>query len=189
MIINVNKIKDDIVQLNKLIDTYEDNYYNMYNEMKNCSSLWINKKAFMFFDSVDVKKKSIENYMYELGELRDLYSYLINKYEYIGNKIEADIDQVDTIALEFDNFLEDIYAIMEKFNEIKDVNINLDEVYSCIDELIEITGLLVNLKYSIKHHLLLCNEIEKFINLKISKVNIDFIKVDDMSIFLGDNNE
>ena len=56
--IKVDKLKDEVVKLNKLIDDYEDNYLNMYHEIMNSNSDWIDGNSITFFSEKDLEKQN-----------------------------------------------------------------------------------------------------------------------------------
>ena len=55
MNINIEKLKINLSELNKLIEDYEKIYYSLYNELSNCSGFWQDNNATLFFEDVNIE--------------------------------------------------------------------------------------------------------------------------------------
>ena len=183
MDINIEKLKGDLRELNNLIEDYESIYYNLYNELSNCSIFWKDNNSNIFFDNVSKEKLAVNEVITEFKQITDLYNYLVNKYSEFGNKIKFNIKLKNDILSEFDNYLNNIYDILDDFKNLTfrfDSTIS-DNIYKDMDKLVDITNILVGLKSRIKKHFNEFEEIEKEVSLKISKINIDILKETEIS--------
>lgn len=185
--VNVDKLKDELRELNTLINDYETNYYNLYNELKNVSNFWKDDKSVKFFSNIDVEKLQVGKLEDEIEDIRNIYNYLIDKYNCIGNDIKIDMDLRDDISLQFDKLLEIIYDGIDNFKSLdfEYCNSIANDVYSNIDNLIYVSNLIVSLKSKVNKKFNLCEEIEKNINLKITKINVEILKENDINDIIG----
>ena len=183
MDINIEKLKGDLRKLSNLIEDYESIYYNLYNELSNCSIFWKDNNSSFFFDNVRLEKIAVNETITEFKQITELYNYLFNKYSEFGNKIKINTELKNDILSKFDNYLEDIYDILDDFKNLTfrfDKTI-ADNIYRDMDRLVDIANILVGLKSRIKKHFNEFEEIEKEVSLKISKINIDILKETEIS--------
>lgn len=186
MNINIEKLKVEVRELSNLINEYETIYYNLYNELSGCSSFWNDNNSVVFFDDVNIEKVNVGDTIKELREICSLYDYLIDKYGYIGNKLKFNIGLKDDILLKFDKYLDRIYNLLGEFRSLEfsfspSIASNL---YGDIDRLINVANMLVRLKDKVKKQFNLFEEIEKEISLKISRINIEVFKENDIQKFI-----
>lgn len=186
MNINIEKLKINLSELNKLIEDYEKIYYSLYNELSNCSGFWQDNNATLFFEDVNIEKLSVERAIIEFKEIADLYNYLVNKYIEFGNKIKFDLKLKDEILVKFDRYLGSIYDILDEFRRLdfefyNDIKGN---IYSDIDKLMDVSNILVSLKSDVKKKFNKFEEIEKEVSLRISKINVEILKENDISQFI-----
>lgn len=183
MNINIEKLKGDLRELSTLIEDYESIYYNLYNELTNCSIFWSDNNSLVFFDNVSTEKLAVNETITEFRQIIELYNYLVNRYSEFGTNIKFDIRQKNDILKKFDNYIDVIYDILSSFNNLSfsfDRTVS-DIIYRDIDGLNDIINILGILKNRIKKHFNTFEEIEKEISLKISKINIDIFKETEIS--------
>lgn len=183
MDINIEKLKGDLRELNNLIEDYESIYYNLYNELSNCSIFWRDNNSCLFFDNVRLEKIAVNETITEFKQITEVYNYLVNKYGEFGNKIKINTKLKNDILSKFDNYLEDIYDILDAFKNLTfrfDKTIS-DNIYRDMEKLVDIVNILVSLKSKIKKHFNEFEEIEKEVSLKISKINIEILKESEIS--------
>lgn len=186
MNINIEKLKISLSELNKLIEDYEKIYYSLYNELSNCSGFWQDNNATLFFEDVNIEKLSVERAIIEFKEIADLYNYLVNKYIEFGNKIKFDLKLKDEILVKFDRYLGRIYDILDEFRRLdfEFYNNIRGNIYSDIDKLMDVSNILVSLKSDVKKKFNKFEEIEKEVSLRISKINVEILKENDISQFI-----
>ena len=186
MIIDVNNIKDEIVKLNDLLDKYEDNYLNLYNEINNASSYWNDLISVKFFDSCKIEKIETKTTLEEIKSIIDIYNYILEKYQEIGKKIKFEIKNRDIVINGFNNYIIKVDDLIREYNSINfNCNIKISNMLN--DQLYKLKNnrkILNNIKDKVKDIFDNIEEIEKEINLRLSKINIDIIKEIDISIFI-----
>ena len=178
MNINIEKLKGDLRELSSLIEDYESIYYNLYNELSNCSIFWNDNNSLLFFDNVSYEKKAINETITEFKQIIEVYNYLVNKYSEFGTKIKIDSKQKNDILKKIDNYINDIEDILNSFNNLSfrfDRTIS-DNIYRDINRINDIINILYNLKNKIKKHFNAFEEIEREVTLRLSKINIDILK-------------
>lgn len=177
MEIDIIKLKDELVKIKKSIDDYEYTYINLYNLFSSSSFFWNDQNANSFFESI--KKEKLENniYIFEIKKLYECYNYIVNKYEYIGNKIKVDFKNSDKIINKLEKCSNKLSEIINLYNNL---NIPIyNSMYSTI--IIEQNKLKKNkvnidlLITDIKNKLNYISELEKKISLMLSKIDIRLI--------------
>ena len=186
MKININNLKTEIIKLNTLIEEYEEIYLNLYNEISSCSLYWTDETSNKFFDNLNIEKLKVKNTITEMTDIKDIYEEVIRKYEIIGNKLEINPKKKNQILTKFNNYLDNMYELLDLYREL-----NLDfcqteatKIYSHMDIIIEVTNNVVELKEKIKKQYEYIEEIEKTINLKISKIKIEYLTETDANKFI-----
>lgn len=183
MDINIEKLKGDLRELSTLIEDYESIYYNLYNELSNCSIFWNDNNSIIFFDNVSTEKLAVNETITEFKQIMEIYNYLLNKYSEFGRKIKIDTTKKNDILRNFDNYIDHIKDILNSFNNLSfrfDRTIS-DNIYRDINKLNDIINILYSLKNKIKKHFNAFEEIEREVTLKISKINIDIFKETEIS--------
>lgn len=186
MDINIEKLKVSLSEFNKLVEDYERVYYNLYNELSNCSGFWQDNNATLFFEDVNIEKLAVERTIIEFKEIEDLYNYLVNKYGEFGNRIKFDLKVKDQILDKFDKYLGNVYDLLDEFRRLdfefcNDIRSN---IYGDIDKLMDVANILVRLKSNVKKRFNKFEEIEKEVSLRISKINIEVLKESDIGQFI-----
>ncbi len=191
MYINLSNLKNEVNKLNNLINKYEEIYLNLYNEFNFSSYLWHDKNSESFFESLKMEKLKIKNNIEEIDDVKQLYDYIINQYEVIGNEIKCNLNSEKNILLKFDSYLAELSKTITYYNNLdlsfcpQFKEMITKEKNIIIREKIEIE----NVRNKIKKMYKKINEIEREVKLKISKINIEYIKENDMNNFIGDNVE
>lgn len=178
MDINIEKLKGDLRELIALIEDYESIYYNLYNELSNCSIFWNDKNSILFFDNVSFEKIAVKETITEFRQIVVIYNYLVNKYSEFGTNIKIDTKQKSNILKKIDNYIDEINDILNSFNNLTfrfDRTIS-DNIYRDINRLNEIINILYKLKNKLKKHFNAFEEIEREVSLKISKISIEIFK-------------
>ena len=186
MDVNIENLKENIKELNLFIEEYESNSRNLYNELSNCSIFWQDNKSTMFFEKVNIEKIAINESINEIKEIYKIYTYILNKYSQIGNKIKFDIKLKNEIITKCDkyiNYINDIKYDLRNLDYEFDYTI-ANKIYNEINKLGYIINDLTELKKNIKKHFELFEEIEKEVNLKISKIKIDVLKLTEINNFI-----
>lgn len=186
MNIDVIKLKKNISILSKLIENYELNNLAFYNIANSNSIFWNTDKGFNFFESVNLEKMEIEKFINEIKEILTIFNYIVNKYEYIGVDIIIIPSNIDKLLSCFDNLLNEIYNLIDNFYEVISINNSLLSInfYDCVDNLIDVGNMLVNLKSIIKKYFDLYITFEKTIKSKIDKIDVKLINETDISNFM-----
>lgn len=176
MQINIDKLKIDITNYNKLIEEYESIYLNYYHEMESNISYWTSPYANSFFSTIEEEKKENINFYQELLSLKEVLNYIITSYQKYGRKVNCNLNQKDSIINKINN-----YNIDEIINSYNELDLNL---YPNIKEKIDkhktkLSNSKKNkekYKQKIKQYFNSLEEIEKEIKIKLSKITIKPIK-------------
>ena len=178
MEINVLDLEKNSEKLIKSIGNFSNNILNIYNELNWANGCWNDFHARLFFTNVESEKIKINNTYDELTLLSEIYKTIIAQYKNIGNKIQVNLESKDTIITKFNSFQDKINELISLYNDLdlsfcKDISIKISNQKK---ELLRIKESLRLSKEKIKETLVKIEEIEKDINLKLSKINIETIK-------------
>ena len=175
--IDVNKLSVLHSKMISLLNNYEKLYCLFYREINNVESYWHNCYANAFFNNINNEKKENDYFYEEFKSICDLYNYIIKEYLRIGNKIEFNAENQDSVFDKFNNYINFIDDIIEKYNRLSDTNVfNLNENLNKEKiQLIDVKKKLSDIRLSNKELSGIINESEKKIKLKISNVDIKMI--------------
>lgn len=188
MEINVLALEKENERLTKSIDSFYDNVLNIYNELNWASGCWNDFHAGLFFTNVNSEKIKINNTYNELKSLNDVYTYLIEQYKSIGNKIKVNLEGKDRVINKFNNYREKINELLTLYNNMDlgfcSGSTLANKIYKQKQELLKIKEKLIQDKEKIKDIFEKIEEIEKDVNLKLSKIDIEVIKQADINEFM-----
>lgn len=186
MKINTANLKTEVTKLNKLITNYEETFLNLYNELSLSSNYWEDNTSKLFTQKVTTEKLEVKNTITELNDLKEIYEYLITKYEELGNKIEIFPQTKTSILSKFNNYIEKISETIKLYQEL-----NLDfcpkeakKILKHLEKLQKFENDIIILKEKVKKHFEQIEEIEKEVNLKISKLKIEYINESGIDNFI-----
>ena len=185
MIINVDKLRDELVKYNTFINKYEDIFLKLYGELNSASVYWNDGRSISFFEHVDKEKDKIKNVISELNGIFDFYSYIVENYEKIGNKIRFDLSVKDSIIDKYNIYINKVEEIIRCYNNL-DLSFCPQEASLINDEknkFLTIRDVVINSKNNVEKIFFEIERIEKEIGLMVSRINIDFIKETDISLF------
>ncbi len=178
MEIYIDKLKIEMNRFNKLITNYEKIMLNLFNILNQTSSYWQDTNSMKFLDSVSRQKININKKINELKTLKDIYEYLIRKYETFGAKIEFDLSAKEKINTKMNKYIEKINKTIDDYNSLY-LSFYPDErapILNQKNELIKIGSKTEELKEKIRKSFIEIEEIEKTVNEKLSKINVEIIR-------------
>ena len=116
--IDVKNLRQAIGQYNTLIDKYQSYYVNLYNEIKNSKLYWMDPHSLRFFDAKEVEKHKIDVSYEELVNLKNLYSYIVRRYEGIGENIAFNLGNRNYLMSRFNNYINSLNNILNNYNRL-----------------------------------------------------------------------
>ena len=178
MEIQVLRIKEEVNELNNLIESYQLNYLNLYNIVNDMSHYWQDHYSCLFFKDIELRKIEIDNTITEITNLKNLYNYLVYKYENIGNNIKFNLSNKESVYSKIDNCLNQYQNIINSYNSL-DLSFCGSEVSSISSQISTLTNaknILSNYREELRNIINYIEEIEREITRKISGINIEDIK-------------
>lgn len=130
MKINTLVLKEDINNLNTLIDKFKELYTNMYNEFSNCATYWNDPNAIAYFKSVQQEKSKVNKAITDMSSLKDLYQYILESYSTLGKVLEIDLNYKERIIKSLEEYIERLRNIIRSYDSID--TYELDEVNNYI---------------------------------------------------------
>ena len=186
MEINIESLERDSNRLSKSIDDFSNNILNIYNELNWASGYWSDYHARMFFTNVENQKNKITKTYNELVSLNDVYESIISQYKSIGNRFKVNLENKDVLLNKFNTFSEKVNELISLYNDLdlSFCNDIANKINKEKRELLKIKENIIASKTKVKDTLLKIEEIEKDINLKLSKIDIEVIKQVDINEFM-----
>ena len=172
MEVNVNKIKSEIINLDKTIEEYENNYLSLYNELNSFSFNWKSDKSDIFFDKKQKEKISINDFIVEIKSYRDFFDYILRTYGTMGEKVFYDITSYNEAHTKLISFINDLKSVLEKLKQLKCKNPNsIVKVNQKIFKVSEYINELEMLNSRLNDIFKKIEEYEKDIKYRISKLS------------------
>ncbi len=187
MQVQVNHLKTYLDRISKSLDNYESDCQNFYNELNNASSYWEDEHAKKFFDSVLQEKIKIDTMQNEILSIKDVYKYMVESYEKIGNKLEFNLDLKEDTLYRIDTYIVKLENIISSYNSLNLSFCSKEKqtIENHKQKLIREVEYVQKVKENLKKTFGQIEEIEKNIQYKLSKLNLEIIKETDISGFIG----
>lgn len=188
MEIDIDSLKVEVNKLNKLIQDYEQNYLNLYNELSSASFFWKDKNVFNFSDRLVKEKLEVSTTFYELNNIKDIYDLVVLKYQKFGTKIRFDLSMKDSVFTMFDNYLVILDEVINGY-----INLDLSFCIGTVEAdlilneqktLVYVKSNLLKLRDRIKNTFINIESIENDVNLQLSRVKLNVIKEDQVTEFI-----
>ena len=177
MEINVGNLKSEISKLDNLINDYENNFNNLYNQFNHGIDLWNDTASKQFFSNIEIEKNRVLNNINEIKSLKDVYKYIIQNYEELGNKISYNLNEKDNIYNKFNKYLLNLNEIIDLYNRL-DLN-NIKEKSMFIKEknkFISIRTNIENIFNEVKNIFYKIENIEFEVKEQLNHINIEILK-------------
>lgn len=187
VVVNVIEIDKELSNLNSLIDDYELNFMNLYKELNDTSTNWVDQKSKKFFDSIQKEKNKEINFFTEIKSIREIYKYIVMKYKDIGNLIKVKISDKDLIIEKYVKTIGEVDEILTLFKGLEVTGCTEDEkenINKQVERLNSVKTNLIDSKIKVKKLLENIEDIEKEINYKLSKIDIMAIRDYDISEYM-----
>ena len=112
MIVNIDKLKSANIQLNKLIETYEENIENLYSIYNNIDSSWYDTDSRKFNTQINFEHMKEIKYYDELKNISNYYNKIIKEYSPIGKNININIEVLPDIINKLNTCIELIKKVI-----------------------------------------------------------------------------
>ncbi len=178
MIVNISSLKQEIGKLKNIIDKYEETNLNIYNAFSYASSFWSDINSKKFFSDIESEHQQVNKIIEEFNEFQDIYQYIIDSYEKIGNYCKYDLNYKEKVISAIESYIEKLKIVIKYYNQL--------DLSFCADIASQILGekakLMTNLEkinsslYNIKKFYEEIEEIDQQVNSKLAKLNIDIIQ-------------
>ena len=151
--VDVIKLTNKLNELNNLLETYQENYMNMYYqiEMSDQDELWYDPQARDFFDDKSLEKVNIEESYEELNEVYNLINDIISMYSNLGGVVEFDLSYRTSILSKFNVHKNKLNRILNSYNDL-DYGFASSDIVSSISEQIRSIRTQIRLSDSLKEN-------------------------------------
>lgn len=176
--INSSEIEKELIYLKKLLKEYEENFILLFKELESSSLFWKDGKSELFFDVLPKEKIKCNNYYQELTNIEEIYTYILEQYKSIGNKVNVDLTYQESIISKFNKIINNLEYIKTLYEHL-DISFCTEEKGIIIkekSELENIIDLIKSEKKEIKKLLETIEKIELEITVKINSLKTTYIK-------------
>ena len=155
--VNVLDLKNEIAKFNSLIDTYQENYLNLYNEIKNSNIYWLGTKATRFYIAKEEEKLKIDITFEELNSIKDIYSYIVSRYGKLGDNIKFNLNNRDELLSKTNTYINKLKRVLSIYQR-------LDYSYASYSVKNNIYGQMNNIRIMISNATKLRDNIKRIVN-------------------------
>lgn len=181
--INLSNLKSELNRLSNLIDDYEDSYLDYYNQISSFSFIWNDNYSKKFFNNIKMEKLKVKTTLNEIQSIYDIYKYMYDKYICIGNKISFDINNKARFIDKINDYIDYINSIIYSYNSL-DLSFCTSSIRNNIlnekEKMKKVRDRMLESKERIVSLLNKIDSIEKSIRLKLSKIDIELVKITDI---------
>ena len=175
--IDTVELKNNINNLNSLINEYEEIELNIFNQLKDSCKYWQDNVSNRFDNEMYYEKLETNLLIDTLKQKKELFNYIYNRYESIGKKIKCNLNNKDFILRTISDCCNQLTNIINSFNRI-DMSINYSgksTIQSQKQKMVSLKTSLSQIKRSTSSMYNKLENIEKDINKKIKE--LDTIKI------------
>lgn len=116
--VNVVEIEKDLIRLNKLLNEYETTYQTLFNELNSSSFFWKDGYSEKFMQVLPKERAKITSNYANMVDLRNIYSYIMEQYGSIGDKIAINEDYRGNILEKFNKLISELSSIISQYNHL-----------------------------------------------------------------------
>ncbi|MBR1416816.1 MAG: hypothetical protein IJ572_03260 [Bacilli bacterium] len=150
--VDVLNLKEEIGKYNSLIDEYQENYLNVYNEIKNSNMYWVDPQALLFFESKELEKNKIDVSLEELKSIKNIYDLIVSQYERLGNNIKFDLSKRDIILSKLNVYINKLNRIITLYNSL-DISYASPSIRTSINNQIASVKSMINVANSVRKNI------------------------------------
>lgn len=173
--VDVETLRTLVDRLEELLDTYQDNYINLYNEIQDSEMFWHDPHAVNFFRQRVTEKARIDVSYNELTSTKKVYDLVIRNYEKIGEYIEFNIQNRSSLLSKFNTYINKLNRVYNNYCDMDysfaNSSIQLSIEYQK-DKVRELLDEATDLRDNIRKLLSDISENERKIRREISKINV-----------------
>ena len=118
MYIDLEKLKENKIKINNLIEKYEENSLNIYSELSSYYLYWQDGRAKKFQSKLDEEKKDCNTIIYYLKRIMFIYDLIVAVYEEYGCNVFFDYNNKDKMEMKFDDCVNTIQQIKIKYEKL-----------------------------------------------------------------------
>lgn len=116
--VNITELKNNINNLNGLIDEYEEIQLNLFNQLKDSCINWQDGNSIAFDEKMYLEKQESNLLLQNLRNQKKIYNLIYDKYSELGNKIRCNLNNKTTLLKVIDNCYNQASQIINEFNLI-----------------------------------------------------------------------
>jgi len=186
MEIKVDSVKVQIDKLNAALDGYEDLYLNLYHQLSSLSFFWKDRNAISFCEHLDKEKLQVKNMIDSLKDMKDIYTFMKEKYQVLGNHIVCYLEKKEDVLQSFHNYIAKLDVVIANYKRL-DLSFCPKEKVLILEEyhkVKKIRDYVYQLSKNVISTFNQIEEIERKIQVKLSKMKIESLKESDIREFI-----
>lgn len=188
MQVQVSNLKHQLTLLLQTLETYEKDVRDLYHELNQVESIWHDAHSEKFLEEIKNDRLDVEIMQEELKEITGVYNYFIKRYEEIGDKIFFDLELKNRTTQKIDSVLLTLQKTIRLYQNL-DLSFCIEEKKFLDDEqqiLIDDFNAIKSIKDVFKAKIKTIEEIEQNLKLKLSRIQIQYVKENDLNDYLGE---
>ena len=126
MKVNTQDLQNEIHHLNLLIKEWKNTQLNLYNQMDQAFTHWKDNSSVDFEEKIYLEKNNVEQVVKKVKDIKDIYQYLYNRYNKLGDKILCDVESRKDLITRIEIYYENLKKIYNQFDNI-DLSVLSDE--------------------------------------------------------------
>lgn len=116
--VTVSKLKEELEQLNSVIDEYETVELNLFNQVKNSCNDWNDPRTPAFTEATDKEKKESIETLDSFRSVGECLNYIIVQYETIGDQIAVNLENKNSIIKSYGSIENKVNSIISNINSV-----------------------------------------------------------------------
>lgn len=183
--INASNLKNDINELNRLINEYEEIQLNLFNQLKDSCINWQDGNSIVFDNKIHLEKQETLLVLQNLKSKKNIYDFIYTKYCEFGKNLSCNLNNKSKLLLaiancesQFDNIISEFKKIDHSFYYFEYQNIMNNK-----NKIVESRNKLIDFKNNITKIFIRIQNIEQQINNKINK--LEEIKINNFDFYLN----
>ena len=139
--VNVSKLKNELEQLNSIVEEYDEIELNLFNQVKNSCNDWNDPRTPAFIEATDKEKKESHEMLDSFTSAISCLNYIVSEYEKIGDRISVNLEKKSAVLKAYGTIENRINGILSNINSV-----DMSFYYSELDNIRNMRDSFENLK-------------------------------------------
>lgn len=173
--VDVSKLSNVLELLEEYKKQLDENNMKIVEEFGNLKKFWHDQKYINFESSFLLEKKRIIKNAENINSQINLYNYIKNKYNLLGNKIKCSLNNKDRVTDKLNSIIDDLNWMIERYNNLGNISFypNANAIRKQKSQLMKLKESFESIKNNIEEKFNYIEEVENNIQEKIMSIKIE----------------